>query len=309
MGRIETSSNSISEDSSLPRIDLHTHTTASDGSLSPAQLVQYAKHQGLHALAVTDHDTIAGLADAIAEGERLGVRIIPGIELSCFHQSIELHILGYFIDPLDPHLRPALLRYQSSREERNLRIIERLRELGLDITYQEVKTFAALATVGRPHIAQVLLQKGYVYSVADAFSRYLGDDGPAYIARTTPDAPEAIALIRRIGGVPVLAHPIYAARARQSFERLCAALKNAGLWGLETVYSGHTQQQTDRLRAVAREQGLGISGGSDFHGESRPEVLLGSGYGNLKIPAALLEPIEALARKRVEPVPLKETCS
>jgi 3',5'-nucleoside bisphosphate phosphatase len=281
----------------MTRIDLHAHTTASDGSLSPAELVQLAKCQGLAALAITDHDTVDGLAAARAEGDRLEISIIPGIELSCFYQNIELHILGYFIDPDDPQLRPALRRYLSSREDRNLRIIGRLQELGLNITYEEVKTFSGAATMGRPHIAQVLLQKGYVLSVADAFSRYLGDDAPAYIARALPEASEAIALIRNIGGIPVLAHPLYASRAKQGFESLCATLKNTGLLGLEAVYSGHTQQQTDRLRSVARDQGLLISGGSDFHGVSRPGVQVGSGYGNLKIPASLLEPIQALATK------------
>ena len=277
------------------RIDLHTHTTASDGSLTPAQLVRAAKHQGVAALAVTDHDTTAGLPDAMAEGERLGVAIIPGIEISCLYGKTELHILGYFINPEHPCLAPALASYWASREDRNPRIVERLRELGCDLTYAEVKAIAGAATIGRPHIAQALLRKGYVRSVSEAFDRYLADDAPAYVARPLPSPIEAIGLIRQIGGVAVLAHPVYMARLKEPFEKICEALKACGLMGIESLYSSHTQQQTDRYRSVAREQGLLVTGGSDFHGEAKPNLFVGTGYGNLEVPADLLEPIKALA--------------
>jgi predicted metal-dependent phosphoesterase TrpH len=279
----------------VARIDLHTHTTASDGSLSPSELVQLAKQQGVSALAVTDHDSVEGLPEAIEAGERLGVTIISGIEISCLYEEVELHILGYFINQHDPRLKPALAHYLASREDRNPKIIERLRQLGFDLTYDEVKNFAGAATICRPHIAQILLQKGYVASVADAFDRFLGDDGPAYVSRALPTASEAISLIREVGGFAVLAHPAYAGRLRQSFNELCVTLKGFGLSGLETLYSSHTQQQTDRFRSVAREHGLLITGGSDFHGETKPEILVGTGYGNLKVPPELLEPMRALS--------------
>jgi 3',5'-nucleoside bisphosphate phosphatase len=280
---------------SMARIDLHTHTTASDGSLSPSELVRVAKQQGLSALAITDHDSVEGLSEAMAQGERLGITVIAGIEISCLYEEVELHILGYFINQDDPHLKPALERYLSSRNDRNPKIVERLCQLGMDLSYDEVKDFAGPATIGRPHIAQVLLRKGHVTSVADAFDRYLGDGGPAYVARVLPTASEAISLIRTVGGLPVLAHPVYAARLK-SFNEVCAALKTFGLAGLETLYSSHTQQQTDRFRSIAREQSLLITGGSDFHGESKPEVLVGSGYGGLKVPADLLDELEATAK-------------
>jgi predicted metal-dependent phosphoesterase TrpH len=282
----------------LPRIDLHAHTTASDGSLTPEELVRLAKSQGVSTLAVTDHDTIAGLSRAIAEGERVGVEIIPGIEISCLYRQTELHILGYFINPADPRLEPALAGYSASREDRNPLIVRRLQELGCDVTYEEVKALAGSATVGRPHIAQVLLRKGYVRSVLEAFDRYLADDSPAYVSRRLPPPEEAIGLIRQIGGIPVLAHPVYTSRLKDPFEQVCATLKGLGLMGLETFYSSHNRQQTDRYRSIAREQGLLVTGGSDFHGDAKPQLLVGSGYGNLEIPADLLEPMRALIKER-----------
>jgi predicted metal-dependent phosphoesterase TrpH len=279
----------------MARIDLHTHSTASDGSLTPEQLVQSAKRQGVTALAVTDHDTIAGLPGAMSEGERIGVTIIPGIEISCLYGTTELHILGFFIDPDDPRLAPALASYWASREERNPRIVQRLQELGCDLTYADVKAVAGAATIGRPHIAQALLRKGYVRSVSEAFDRYLADDAPAYIPRPLPPPIEAIGLIKQIGGVPVLAHPVYTARLQEPFEQVCATLKGVGLLGLECLYSSHNQRQTDRYCGVAREQGLLVTGGSDFHGEAKPSLLVGTGYGSLDIPADLLEPIRAMS--------------
>jgi predicted metal-dependent phosphoesterase TrpH len=167
--------------------------------------------------------------------------------------------------------------------------------LGCDLTYEEVKAFAGSATIGRPHIAQVLLRKGYVKSVSDAFNRYLADSAPAYVARVLPTPKEAIGLIRQVGGVPVLAHPVYTGRLNKPFDQVCATLKGLGLMGIETIYSSHTQQQTDHYRSVAREQQLLITGGSDFHGDSKPNILVGTGYGNLGVPADLLEPIRAQA--------------
>jgi predicted metal-dependent phosphoesterase TrpH len=224
--------------------------------------------------------------------------VIPGIEISCLHRGIELHILGYFIDPDHPQLKPTLARYLSSREDRNPKIIERLCGLGIEVTYEEVKTLAGTGTIGRPHIARIMLKKGYVSSVTDAFDRYLADGGPAYVARVLPSAQEAISFLRSIGGVPVLAHPTYGDRLKISSDQLCAELKSLGLAGLETLYSSHTAQQTDRFRSIAREQALLMTGGSDFHGESKPDILVGTGYGNLKVPLELLEEIQAAAEGR-----------
>ncbi len=282
----------------MARIDLHSHTTASDGSLTPEELVRMAKQQGVTTLAVTDHDTIAGLPQAIAEGERTGVEVIPGIEISCLYGATELHILGYFINPDDPHLTSALLTYQTSREDRNPRIVQRLQELGCEVSYADIKAAAGNATVGRPHIAQALVRKGYVASVSEAFDRYLADGAPAYLPRLLPSPAEAIGLIRQIGGVPVLAHPVYASRLNEPFEQVCATLKGLGLLGIEALYSSHNRQQTDYYRSISTNQGLVVTGGSDFHGETKPHLLVGTGYGTLSVPPDLLEPVRALATGR-----------
>ena len=255
--------------------------------------MRLAKQQGVSALAVTDHDSVAGLTRAGAEGERQGVEIIPGIEISCLYGNVELHILGYFINAKEPRLQPTLSEYLASRDDRNPRIVERLRELGCDLSYADVKAFAGSATVGRPHIAQVLLRKGYVRSVAEAFDRCLAEGGPAYVPRVLPTPAEAIGLIKQIGGIAVLAHPVYTSRLKEPFEQVCATLKNAGLMGIEAIYSSHTPQQTGHYRNVAREQELLVTGGSDFHGDSKPNILVGTGYGDLMIPADLLEPMRA----------------
>ena len=279
----------------MVRIDLHSHTTASDGSLTPEDLVRLAKQQGVATLALTDHDTITGLPRAMAEGEQAGVEVIPGIEISCLYGETELHILGYFINPDDPHLEPALAQYRASREDRNPRIVQRLQELGCALTYAEVKAAAGTATVGRPHIAQALVRRGYVNSVSEAFDRYLADDAPAYIPRLLPSPAEAIGLIRQIGGIPVLAHPAYTSRLKEPFEQACETLKRLGLLGIEAIYSSHNRRQTDRYRSISRNQGLLVTGGSDFHGEAKPNLLVGTGYGNLEVPADLLDPLRALA--------------
>lgn len=279
----------------MARIDLHSHTTASDGSLTPEELVRLAKQQGVTTLAVTDHDTVAGLPQAMAEGELAGVEIIPGIEISCLYGETELHILGYFINPDDPRLTSALLTYQASREDRNPRIVQRLQELGCAVTYSDVQAIAGNATIGRPHIAQALLRKGYVASVSDAFDRYLADGAPAYLPRTLPSPAEAIGLIRQIGGIPVMAHPVYASRLKEPFEQICATLQGLGLLGIEALYSSHNRKQTDYYRSISQNQGLLITGGSDFHGDSKPNLLVGTGYGNLSVSPDLLEPMRALA--------------
>jgi predicted metal-dependent phosphoesterase TrpH len=259
--------------------------------------VQLASQQGVSALAITDHDSVRGLPEALAAGERLGIRIIPGIEISCLYEDVELHILGYFINAGHPRLDAALIAYLASREDRNPKIIDRLHALGLEITYDEVRELAGTATIGRPHIAHVLVKKGYVSSVAEAFDCFLGDGALAYVDRVLPSADEAIGLIRDIGGVPVLAHPVYTQRIKQSFHEVCARLKNVGLAGVEAIYSSHTPPQTDRFRSMAREHGLVATGGSDFHGDSKPEILVGTGYGNLKVSGDLLEPLEALSSR------------
>ncbi|MDP3597070.1 MAG: PHP domain-containing protein, partial [Nitrospirota bacterium] len=194
----------------MSRIDLHLHTTHSDGSFSPADVLRFAHKAGVTALAITDHDIVTGIPEAIAAGAELGIEIIPGVEISSRVGNSELHILGYCLQWQDPELNRRLASLRESRHSRNPQIIERLRALGMDVTYEEVRALAGTDAVGRPHIARVLMDKHYVTSAKDAFDRYLAEGRPAYVARELPSPADAIAWIRAAGGVAVLAHPTWA---------------------------------------------------------------------------------------------------
>lgn len=250
------------------RADLHTHSTASDGTLTPADLVRQASRRGLTILALTDHDTTSGLAEAISTGEVLGVRVIPGIELSTDVRAGEVHMLGYGIDPGSEPLQEALTRYRQARLERAERIIARLRELGVDLPEGSVKASAGDASVGRPHIARAMIAAGYVQSVSEAFDRYLGNDKPAYIASERKPTPsEAIRLILAAGGLPVHAHPF----TFECFPESLPELVEAGLAGIEVYYAEYSPERREMLALIAAEHGLLATGGSDYHGEKFKE--------------------------------------
>lgn len=278
----------------MARLDLHVHTTYSDGSLPPAAVLALAKKVDVAALAVTDHDTMDGVVEAIEAGHEYGIEVIPGIEISSRLQDQELHILGYFIDRHDAVLLGRLSAYRVTRHDRNPQIIARLNELGLALTYEEVRQLAGTESVGRPHIARILMDKGYVTSAKEAFDRYLADGAAAYVARSLPDPAEAIALIRGAGGVPVLAHPSWLDRGN-GITTLCQQLKEYGLAGLEVHYSTHRPEQTNQYLSVARQLDLLITGGSDFHGLTKPDIEVGIGRGQLKVPEKLLEPLKKAA--------------
>ena len=279
----------------MPRIDLHLHTTYSDGSLPPAEVLLLARKAGVSALAITDHDIVDGIPEAIEAGRRLGIEIIPGIEVSSRHGETELHILGYFLDWQDPLLLPRLARLRTGRHERNSRIVEKLNNLGLTLTYEEVKARAGSDSVGRPHIARVLMEKGYVQSAKEAFDRFLGEDKPAYVPRDLPEPAEAIAWIRAARGLPVLAHPTWVRESAEGLSKLCERLKGAGLMGIEAHYSTHKPQQTADYLDMARRLDLLVTGGSDFHGLTKPDIEVGLGRGGLTVPEKLLEPLKKAA--------------
>ncbi len=270
-------------------IDLHTHSMASDGSMSPAELVRHAHEKGLSALALTDHDTVDGVQEALEEGERLGVEVIPGIEISVDYKP-EMHILGYF---------PKLYAYNSIRKElevirqgrevRNLKIISRLNGLGIDITTEEIKREALGDVTGRPHIARVLVNRGFVKSIDDAFDKYLGREGLAYFKRFELKPEEGIQAIRRAGGLPVLAHPVFLRKTYDEMDKLLGELKGFGLAGIEALYSDHTREDTGKYLRLAIKHGLIVTGGSDFHGSFKPGMELGTGRGGLEVPYELLE--------------------
>jgi predicted metal-dependent phosphoesterase TrpH len=279
----------------MSRIDLHLHTTHSDGSLLPAEVLALAKKAGVSALAITDHDIVDGIPEAIEIGANLGIEIIPGIEVSSRIGDAELHVLGYFLDWKDEALNRRLELVRTSRHRRNPLIVEKLNDLGLALTYQEVQELAGTESVGRPHIARVLMQKGYVQSAKEAFDRYLADGAAAYVPRELPDPAEAIAWIRAAHGVPVLAHPLWTKQDESGLLKLCDKLKGEGLMGIEVHYSTHKPQQTREYLNIAKRLDLLVTGGSDFHGITKPDIEVGVGRGGLKVSPKLLEPLRKAA--------------
>lgn len=274
-------------------IDLHLHTTYSDGSYTPSEVVTMAHQAGVSTLAITDHDTTDGLPEAFSQASAFEVQVIPGIEISSRFLGKETHILGYFVGWQDSTLQCRLLHMRETRRTRIPKIISKLLQLGLPITEEEVKKMAGSGSMGRPHIAQVILAKGYVTSVKEAFERYLGQGAAAFVPRELPDATEVISWIREVGGVAVLAHPAWVEDKHKGLQPFCEALKEGGLQGLEVFYSTHTSRQISEYFNLAKRLDLLPTGGSDFHGTVKPEVQIRVGRGNLKIPATLLGPLEA----------------
>jgi predicted metal-dependent phosphoesterase TrpH len=277
-------------------IDLHTHSSYSDGSFSPGQLVQLAKDKGLRAIALTDHDTVAGLEEAIAAGKELDVEVVPGVEISAQYPPGTMHILGYYLRPSHPELLAALEKLQKARAARNPKIIERLRALGLEISWTEVLNLSG-GQVGRPHIAQVLLHRGYVSSINEAFSRYLKKGAIAYVEKFRFPPHEAIAMIRNAGGLAALAHPFTLGVGNpQELTSLVRELQAMGLEGMEVFYPEHTEEMTAVYQDVAKGLGLLYTGGSDFHGDLKNGSDLGVGVETPNLDYALLQAI----KKRLE---------
>lgn len=281
------------------RTDLHTHSTASDGTMTPAELVRYAAEKRLRAFALTDHDCIDGVREATAEGERLGIEIIPAIEISAEYSEGTMHILGFFVDIQREGLLNQLKRLQQARAERNPQIVQKLQEQGLDITMEEVVGASGGGLVGRPHFAKVLVQKRHVSGMSEAFERYLKKGAPAYVEKFRFSPKESIAMIHEAGGVAVLAHPF---TLRKNFsdvnedylDSLLPILSADGLDGMEVLYGTYSSEQTNLYRRLADKHHLLPSGGSDYHGTHKPTIDLGVGQGRLQIPYEL---IEALRRK------------
>ena len=279
----------------MSRIDLHLHTTYSDGSFTPAAVLALAHQAGVSALAITDHDITDGLPEAMEAGRQLGIEVIPGIEISAHCDGDEVHILGYFLDWQDRALGQRIATLRANRHTRNPQIVAKLNELGLDLTYEEVRELAGTESVGRPHIARVLMNKGYVQSAKEAFDRFLAHGKPAFVARELPEPKEAIRWIRDAQGVPVLAHPGWIRETRRSLHDVCADLKGVGLQGMEIHYSTHSRSQTTQYLEIAKRLDLLVTGGSDFHGITKPDIAVGTGRGSLKVPEKLLEHLKQAA--------------
>ena len=268
-------------------VDLHCHSTASDGTLPPAEVVRLAKQSGLAGLALTDHDTIGGIAEAAAEAGRLGLAFLPGIEISCeFPSPGTMHMLGYGVDPGSDVLRDLTRRLLAGRDDRNPQIVARLNELGVAITMDEVETEARATAadskkpIGRPHIAAVLLRKGYVNSVKAAFDKYLAPGGLAYFDKERITNKQAVEMIRESGGLPVLAHPVQLRTENDAqLERVVKDLVDLGLAGIEVIHSDHDAAWVEKLSALADRHGLLKTGGSDFHGTNKYNIHLGTANG------------------------------
>lgn len=271
-------------------VDLHLHTLASDGRLSPTELVRLAASQGLKTIAVTDHDTTDGLAEAFeAAKEFPGLRIIPGIELSADVPGDEVHVLGYFINPDDPELQAELVRFREGRVDRAKTMVEKLAQLGIHVEWERVQHFAGDGAVGRPHIAMALVEAGYCQEPKDAFPEYLGRNGLAYVERVKLTPADAVGMIQRAGGAAVLAHPAY----MNDMEAGIANLSGIGLAGIEVHYAKYREDTIRQLARIARQYELIPCGGSDYHGMGNSDECLPGENGP---PQETVDRLEAAAR-------------
>jgi len=275
----------------MSQVDLHLHSTASDGRFSPEEIVRRAAGRGLSIIALADHDTTDGIAPALAAAEAFpGLMVIPAVEISTDVPSGEIHILGYFIDHTNRELEASLKRFRRSREERAGGMVAKLKALGVRIEMERVREIAGAGSVGRPHLAQAMLEKGYISSFKEAFSKYIGHNGPAYVARDKMTPAEAARLILGAGGLPVLAHPFTVADP----EMITGELKAAGLVGIEAYYGGHSNGQINQLLGLARKYHLIATGGSDYHGlDDSAEIMMGEA----EVPLESAEELIARAEK------------
>ena len=272
----------------MDKIDLHVHTTASDGTMSPKEVVSLATMLGLKAIALTDHDTMAGIQEAGEAAELMGISVVPGIEISSEYQGKEVHVLGYFLDPEAQKLKDYIRWVGQSRKTRNEKILEKLQKKGYDITLEQLEEKFPGATLGRPHIAQRLVELGAVSSVKEAFRRYLDTGRSCYVPRRYISFADGVKLIRDCGGVAVLAHPLQYGYGKAELEALVKTAAAAKVTGMEILYTGYTQGDIQKLYDLAEKYTLLPTGGSDFHGENKPGVQLGSGDGKLAVPAYML---------------------
>ncbi len=275
-------------------IDLHSHTTASDGTTPPEELIRLAVDTGLEALAITDHDTLAGYDEASPAAAAAGLDLVCGIEISTklidpgTEKKKTVHLLGYFPDGPAPSFREWIRTLQDFRRDRNRRLIVKLQSLGLDVTLEEVESIGRSLT-GRPHFARLLVRKGYAATIQQAFDQYLDESAKGFVFHETPTLEESIGKVREGGGVSSLAHPIRLGRTADREEVLLRGLCDAGLGAIEVHHSDHGPLERERYGGFARRLGLATTGGSDFHGDNKPDVKLGSGRGNVAVPREVLE--------------------
>ena len=288
-------------------IDLHIHSTASDGTLTPTEIVQTAlkstkSEKDPIFIALMDHDTVAGVSEFLKEAKKNKERVtaIPGVEISTNYHGVEIHILGYNVDPENKELLEQLKICRESRDGRNEKIISRLQAEGFQITMEDIKPEDPNETIARPHIAKQLMKKKYVSSVKEAFDKYLAEGRSCYVERIMPTPQEAIRLIKNSGGTPVLAHLMYYKKLNAAEkEVLVSELKEAGLEGIEAYYNTYTPVEEEYVSSLAKQNALLLTGGTDFHGQNKPHISLFTGQGNMEVPEAILpEFMEAIGFTR-----------
>lgn len=273
-------------------IDLHTHSTESDGTLSPEELIKHAKEQGLSAIALTDHDAISGIEKARPVADELGLEFVPGVELSTDYQGQEVHILGYYIDTEQPEFLKQLKEFVDTREQRNEKMAVLLQQERFDITMDALTAENPDSVITRAHFARYLVEHGFVKDRETVFAKYLGDGCKCYVPREKITPFEAIRLIQLGGGLAFFAHPVLCHMNHDRLRFFIKSLKEAGLNGLEAIYSMNAPGDERNMIKFAEEFDLLISGGSDFHGSNKPQIQLGAGKGNLRIPYEILERIK-----------------
>lgn len=280
-------------------VDLHTHSTRSDGSYTPSELVDYAAEKGLAAIALTDHDTVDGLDEAISHARAYEpeLEVIPGIEFSTEYEKGDVHIVGLYIDYHGEAFSRKIQEFVDSRINRNIKMCEKLTMAGIPVTYEQLLAEFPDAVITRAHYARHLLSHGYTKSMKEAFDRYIGDHAPCYVQREKVTPVQAVRLILEAGGIPVLAHPVLYHMSDTRLRGLVAQLRDAGLMGIEAIYSTYAAADERDIRRIAADYDLCISGGSDFHGANKPGLDLGTGYGHLFVPEEVLTNLKAAWKK------------
>lgn len=271
------------------KIDLHVHSTASDGTLTPTELATAVKEAGLSAFALTDHDTVDGIAEAKTAAKALSIELIPGVELSCDYKGKEVHMVGLYLDETNPRLLTHLARFRDNRDNRNQKMYQKLNDEGFAISEEALREMFPDAVLTRAHVARFLLEHGYIKSIAEAFEKYIGDGCRCHVPREKITPQEGVELIHHAGGKAVLAHPVLYHMSDDRLRELITDCLSCGLDGIEALYSTYQPGDERYISRLAEEYGLAVSGGSDFHGSNKPHIRLGTGTGHLSVPYGLLE--------------------
>jgi predicted metal-dependent phosphoesterase TrpH len=290
-------------------IDLHSHSTASDGSMTPAELAAYAAGKGLAAFALTDHDTIEGIEEALEAGKRCGIEVIPGIETTTVAEGCDVHIVGLFFNPMSPGIKSQAAQMAKSRDDRNRSMVQQLEKAGVDIHWSDFLKWEG-RSIAKAHVAEILIERGYASNLKEAITKYMAKGTVGYVRRRTPEPAEVVDVMHQAGGLAIIAHINQIDRKNWDHgEAVCRSIIEVGADGLETLYSEYDEVWRDRAEALRREYGLLASGGSDFHGSFKPGLDLGCGYGELAVPIQFLNEmkkklkIEELSQNRGSSLP------